>query len=750
MIQKLLTHRKYLFVVFGLLCLFSIFGLTRLRINFEFEQFFPDGDEDLSFFKSFTSEFENDDNFLFISLKNKTTVFDTAYLQKLHKLTLEVRDLPGVVTSQSITSTRYPVKTPFGYSLLPLVHKNDAIQLKADSAMLANDERVKGYFVSKDMSSAAIVIKTQNKINVVQSDSLLNALKVVITNNGLEWKDVHLLGRSFFQSELVALQKREVMISTLISAILVSVILWLIFASWWSVLITIIGVTASLLIFMGLLAGIGRELTLMSALYPVLILIVGSSDVIHLMSKYIDSTKENDDRIASMVRVIKEIGFATFLTSATTAVGFATLVTSRLNVIREFGINAGIGVMIAFVVVLLVVPGLLVQFKPSQLYRPKGKAVWLQHFADFAYQYVLKNPRRTAALFIVSSLICMYGISKITTNYKLIDNLPRGAKVTEDFLFFEKNYAGFRPLEFAITVKPPYQADDYKVVSEIDKLENYLRSTGTVKSSLSLAMIYKSMHMMANGNQKAFYSIPEDSMVFNDYRSLLSRMKNAEATVLMNKNKDKTRVSTIIADIGADSIKIIGKQTDQWLKENVDTTVMEVRRTGTGLILDKNSVYVTESLLKGLLLSVVLISLLMAWLLKNWRMWLISMVPNLFPLLFAAALLGFFNIELEAGISIIFAVIFGIAVDDTIHFLTRFKLCIGEGLGVEESLAATFKDTGKALVLTTVILFFGFLVMLFSSHPPSLIVGVLVSITLVSALICDLFLLPLLIRYWYK
>ncbi len=456
------------------------------------------------------------------------------------------------------------------------------VQLKADSTMLANDERVKGYFVSKDMSSAAIVIKTQNKINVAQSDSLLGELKLLLTKNGIAWDEVHLLGRTFFQSELVALQQREVMISTIISAILVSIILWLIFASWWSVLITITGVTASLLIFMGLLAGIGRELTLMSALYPVLILIVGSSDVIHLMSKYIDSTKENDDRIASMVKVIKEIGFATFLTSATTAVGFATLVTSRLNVIREFGINAGIGVMIAFAVVLLVVPGLLIQFKPSQLYRPKGKAVWLQYFADFAYRFVLKHPRRTAALFIVASLICMYGISKITTNYKLIDNLPRGAKVTEDFLFFEKNYAGFRPLEFAITVKPPYRADDYKVVAEIDKIENYLRSTGTVKSSLSLAMIYKSMHMMANGNQKNYYKIPEDSTIFNEYRILLSKMKNAEATVLMNKNKDKTRVSTIIADIGADSIKIIGKLTDQWLKKNVDTSLMEVTKSCFG------------------------------------------------------------------------------------------------------------------------------------------------------------------------
>lgn len=748
MIQKLLTHRNYLFGAFLVLCLLSAMGLGRLRINFEFEQFFPDGDEDLEFFKSFTSEFENDDNFLFLTLKSKSSVFDTSYLSRLHEITLGVRQLPYVATSQSITSTRYPVKTPFGYSTLPLVHKNDPVLLKSDSLLLINDERVKGYFVSKDMKSAAVVIKTKNNINVSQSDSLLEGLKVLLNDNGFAWNDVHLLGRAFFQSELVALQKREVMISTLVSAILVAGVLWLIFASWWSVLISILGVTSSLLVFMGFLAYTGRELTLMSALYPVLILIVGSSDVIHIMSKYIDSTDEEGDRISSMTKVIREIGFATFLTSATTAVGFATLVTSRLNVIREFGINAGIGVMIAFVVVLCIVPGILVLFKPSQLYRPKGKAVWLQHFADFAYYYTRRKPGIVSAIFIIAGLLCVVGISKITTNYKLLDNLPRGAKVTTDFLYFEKNFSGFRPLEFAITVKPPYKADSYVVIKEIDKLENYLRSTGAINSSLSQAMLYKSMSMMANGNQKQYYTLPPDSLVFEEYRSLLSKMRTSEATILVNKNNDKTRVATIVADIGADSIKSLGLKIDDWVKNNIDSRLMEVRRTGTGLILDKNSIYVTQNLIQGLFLSILLISLLMAWLVKSWKMWVISLIPNLLPLLFAGALLGYFHIELEAGISIIFAIIFGIAVDDTIHFLSRFKLCMDEGMDKESAMAATFKDTGKALVLTTVILFFGFLVMLFSSHPPSLIVGVLVSITLASALLCDLYLLPLLIRKW--
>ncbi|MBK8701537.1 MAG: MMPL family transporter [Saprospiraceae bacterium] len=746
----MLEHRKKIILGFAVLCLLSLISLPRLKINFEFEQFFPEGDEDLEFFKSFTSEFENDDNFLFLALKAPQSIFDTTFLKRVHEVTLESRKLPYVATSQSITSSKYPVKTPFGYSLIPMVHLQDATKLKIDSLNLIQDERVMGYLVSKGIDAASIIIKTKNNINVSQSDSLLSELKLLLDQKGFAYEDVHLLGRAFFQSELVALQKKEVLISTFVSAILVAVILWIIFASWWSVLICITGVTASLLIFMGFLSLTGRELTLMSALYPVLILIVGSSDVIHLMTKYIDSNAADHERIRVMKAIIREIGFATFLTSVTTAVGFVTLITSRLSVIRDFGVNAGIGVMIAFVVVLAIVPGLLLFFKPEQLYKQKGKAGLLQAFANHAYHFSLNHAGRTVWIFIIGTLICIAGLTQITTNYKLIDNLPRGAKVTNDFLYFEFNFSGFRPLEFAISTNAPYRADDFEVIKEIDKLESYLRSSGAVNSSLSQAMLYKSMSMMSNGNQKAYYKMPETKEEFMAYKSLISKMRTAEATVLVNKDNNKTRISAIVADIGADSIKHLGTKIDAWVGANIDKNIMAVRRTGTGLILDKNSIYVTESLLKGLLLSVIFISLLMAFLVKNARMWLITLVPNILPLAFAGALLGFLNIELEAGISIIFAVIFGIAVDDTIHFISRFNLCIKEGLDVESAIAQTFQDTGKALVLTTVILFFGFLVMLFSAHPPSVIVGVLISITLISTLLCDLYLLPLLLRKFIK
>ena len=166
--------------------------------------------------------------------------------------------------------------------------------------------------------------------------------------------------------------------------------------------------------------------------------------------------------------------------------------------------------------------------------------------------------------------------------------------------------------------------------------------------------------------------------------------------------------------------------------------------------MDKNSKYVRRNLLQGLGLAILIVSLLMALLFRDFKMLFIALVPNLFPLLLAGALLGFLGIELEAGISIVFAVIFGIAVDDTIHFLSKFKLARNKGLGVEESLLVTFTETGKAICLTTVVLFFGFLIMLFSIHPPSVAVGLLISITLLSALVGDLLLTPLLIRRFIR
>ena len=363
------------------------------------------------------------------------------------------------------------------------------------------------------------------------------------------------------------------------------------------------------------------------------------------------------------------------------------------------------------------------------------------------------NLNRYKTLFVLSlalSAVFLFGISKISTNYNIEDNLPRREKVTEDFKFYEKNYAGFRPLEFAIFVNDTLEAGAFKVVKEIDKLEQKVKSTGVIKSTISLATFYRSINRMNNSNMDSAYLFPQTEEEFEVSKRMLDRLSNEETNILVSQDNKKTRISSRITDIGAENIKKLGVDLDYWVKNNIDSSIITVKRTGTGLILDKNSEYVTNSLLQGLGLSIIIISLMMGFLFKSFRMVIIALIPNLLPLLFAAAMLGFFSIELEAGVSIMFAIVFGIAVDDSIHFLGRYKLCLEEGLSKEASIRKTLQDTGKAIIFTTIILFFGFFSMIFSVNPPTFTVGLLISITLVGALICDLYLLPALILRFTK
>jgi len=183
-----------------------------------------------------------------------------------------------------------------------------------------------------------------------------------------------------------------------------------------------------------------------------------------------------------------------------------------------------------------------------------------------------------------------------------------------------------------------------------------------------------------------------------------------------------------------------------FIAKETDSSKVKFQLTGTGILLDKNAFYVRESLVNGLLMGALLVALIMALLFRNLKLLLISLLPNMLPLLFAAGLLGFLGIPLEATISVVFAIVFGIAVDDTIHFLGRYKVSRDNGRSKEEALKITFIETGRALIITTLCLFFGFLVLLFSIHKPSVTIGLLVSVTLLAALILDLLLLPVLIR----
>lgn len=722
----------------------SVFSIPHIKFAFNFEQFFPQGDEDLEFFQEFIKDFESDDNFLLVAVENQPTIFDTSFLKRFKKLNEDFDRLPHVTRTQALTNFSYPVKTPFGVMPIPALHLDDLESLEKDKKRILNDERFVYNLINEKGTALVSIMKTTDMLSIEDSYELMGKLDSVLIKAHFE--DAHILGRAFFQSELADMQKREVVVSTILGALLVGFILILIFRKPIAVLVAFGSIGIGLILFFGLLVLFGRELNAIAAFYPVLMLIVGTSDVIHIMTKYIDELKKGKENEEAIEITIKEIGLATLLTSMTTAVGFLSLLTSRLEPIQAFGINSAMGVILAFVCVILFTCSVLSLIPRSKILRVSKKTdLWSERMLKLC-SFTFRRRKLIAVLTVLFLIISAIGISMVSTNYTVKSNLPRNAKITDDFEFFERELSGFRPLEFAVTMKGDYKLNDYEVINSIAKLESHIRTLPTIKSVSSITDVYKSINQMHNGNSQEAYMMPKDRATFESYTPLIAKIPNQMISALISKGGDKTRISTRIKDLGAEKVSEIGKEIDHYVDANIDPNMMEIRRTGTGLIFDKNAVYITENLIHGLGLGLIIISVLMGLLFRNVRMLFIAMVPNILPLIFAAALIGFTGIKLEAVISIVFALIFGIAVDDSIHFLSKYRLSYNKTHDKEEALRITFSETGKAICFTTIILFFGFLIMLFSVHPPSVTIGLLIAVTLISALISDLFILPVLIR----
>lgn len=734
-----------LFSILAVVCGLQIF---HLNYSFDFEQFFPDGDEDLAFFRDFVSDFETDDNFLLIAVRRDSGVFDQTFLKSFQKLTNESANWPHAVASQSLANFTFPQLSLFGIIPTPAIHIDNPALYESDRERILSDERFVFNLINKDGTALVLFIKIIDGIQLGQARELMTAVEADMAK--YDFEEYHFLGRPYFQKELVEMQQRELIVSAAVSGLLVLFVMFFIFQKPIGIGIALVSIGMGMLFFLGFMGFSGREMSAMSALYPVLMIIVGTSDVIHIMSKYIDELRKGMTRYDAIWVTIKEIGLATLLTSLTTAIGFASLLTSRIGPIRDFGLNSAIGVIIAYVTVVFFTTSLLSYFNEDQLMKiqPKG-SIWDRSML-WSYWFTKNNTKGIALGGVLAIVICFIGLSFITTNYSITSNLPRGKKITADFKFFEQELTGFRPMEFAVYAQNDFQADDFETVVEMNKLEQHLRGIPYLQAIGSITAIYKTINQVFGGNQPEAYRLPETKEQFEQYRSMIAQFPNGEVNVLLSSDKKKARITSRVLDAGADTIKQVGGRIDDWISQNIDTSIIQVRRTGTGLIIDKNSEYVRHSIIVGLGGAMLIVSILMVILFQNFQLLLISLVPNIIPLLISGALLGFIGVELEAGVSIVFAVIFGIAVDDTIHFLSKFKLARNKGKSIEESLKITFTETGKAICLTTIILFFGFLVMLFSIHPPSVVVGTLIAVTLFSALISDLLFIPLMIRWFLK
>lgn len=719
-----------------------------IQIVYEFESLFPKGDPDLEFYTQFKEQFEPDDNTYIVGIVEQDGFFEEDKLKAFKALEDSLKRHPSILEGISPVSFELPVKSPFGFVTVPAIHIDEPERYHNDSLKMMQDPLLNGRLVSSDGKGFLMLLKTIDPISQDQAENLHDFVQEKLEKS--QFKKFHTMGRAPIQTEFVRFQLKEMFVYTLAALLIVIVVLWLVFRKPVPVALAVLTVGLALVIFLGSIGFFGIKLDFISALFPILMLIVGMSDVIHILSKYLEELEKGFQKELALKTTIREIGMATFLTSATTAIGFLSLLSSKIVPIQHFGLTAAYGVLLAYVLSILFVPASLMLFDGKSLLSNKNILNRLEPFLEKIHQQCQKGSLKIIGATVVFTLVFIFGTSQINPQGKLKNDLPQDQKITYDYEYFESVFGGFRPFEIALMPKEGYSFKDIEVVNEVAKLEAHLIADTIYHSMFSPNDIYRGIGRARSSNKFERFEVPKDQNELNQFLKDLKKAPGNTFNSILSEDFKDGRLTAKMPDIGSMNAEIKFENLRKWIAENINQSVLDLRITGSSILFDNNHKYLVESLFKGLFAAFLIVSLLMTILFKSWKMVFISLIPNMLPLLATGAFLGLTGIALDATSSIIFTISFGIAVDDTIHFLSRYKLEQNRGTGLEESIRRSLLISGKAIVLTTIVLLAGFLILTSSKLSGTFKVGLLTSLTLASALIADLYLIPVLIRLFYR
>ena len=529
------------------------------------------------------------------------------------------------------------------------------------------------------------------------------------------------------------------------AVIVTSIIFFFFFRSYRATFISMITVIIGVLWAFGILGLLKYEITVLTALIPPLIIVIGIPNCIFLINKYHQEIKQHGNQAKSLQRVIAKVGNATLMTNVTTASGFATFILTNSQLLKEFGIVASICIIAIFLLCLLIIPIVY-----SFMAVPKNKHLnhlnkrWINRFVDWMENKVRHN--RIAIYMISIGLLCVsiIGIYNIKISGSLVEDMPKKTEFFKSIRFFEKEYKGIMPLEILVDTKRKKGVMKLATLKRMNELQEYIEDFPEFSQSLSVVDLVKySKQAYYNGNPE-YYQLPNSQ----ERSFILSYAKSStKDTNLLKSYVDSTgqfaRITTFMKDIGTERFDRIEEDLKAKALKIFPQDRYNVSFTGKALLFQKGTKYLVKNLIISLSLAILLIALFMAWMFRSFRMILVSLIPNLLPLIITAGLMGFLGVPIKPSTILVFSIAFGISVDDTIHFLAKYRQeLIANNWKIKKSVYAALRETGVSMFYTSIVLFFGFSVFTISSFGGTVALGALVSVTLVFAMLANLMLLP--------
>lgn len=726
------------------------FQLSSIGFDFSMKNFYPLNNPETKFFYQYTNTFEWDNDYILIGLEtNSETVFEEKFMQDVDSLSKLLNKHKYVAGLTSPTTMEVYRHVPFlnTVSATPLLHINEPERLIEDSAQVFSRKELIGRLFAANKKSVAIVVKQTPNMEFEECSVLVDELAELV-QPFQHFKKVHFAGKCFGQTTFVKLTRTEILMFVILSVLVNIVFLFFTYRSFSGVWMPMVVVGFTVIWTIGLMSFLGLQLDFISNIIPSVILIIGISNVIHLYTKFLGEKERGLDRIPALKAAIREVGTATILTSITTIIGFLSLLFSNVRPLINLGGYASLGLVFAFILTYTLFPALIIlQKKEFKAGKNISEATVNKHLISL-FEWVMQ---KKVSILVISAILLVLGIwgtSKLVVNQRILEDLHKNHPQMVASNFFEDVFSGTRQFEMQINLKDTTKTVlDADVLADMEKIENFLGKEYSATAMFSPVGIMKEANRVKHSGQSAYFVLPESE---SDHKKALKTvtdyLENGYPKVYTEDRKIG-RFSSKMPDIGSAIVREHHKNFAAFMAESGLDKKYDCRMTGSAFLLDLNNTNIAKNVFYGLIVCFLIIGIILGLLFKSIRIAVLGLIPNILPLLIVGGIMGFTGVNVKISTSILFIISFGIAVDDTIHFMSSYRFQLTKTGDVRQALLNTYLSTGKAIIATTLILSSGFATLAFSTFKGTFHIGLFTSICLALALLADLFLLPVLIYY---
>ncbi len=748
----ILRNRAGILIVIAAITVLLAFQWKNMRFTYTEANLLPDDHPINLEYDQFLKHFGEEGNLIVMGVKD-STIFTPAKFAAWNKLSKDIAKFNEVELTLSVGNLKKLEKKTdtTGFELVPFI--KDSVFTTENLKEYKNDlfnnlPFYDGLIYSPDKKSirSAIYLK-KDIVNTAERrdfvvENLIPLIEKFEEDTGV---DVHTSGMPYIRT----LNSQNIIdeIGLFIGGALLvtSLIFFFFFRSWRATFISMCTVIIGVMWAFGILGLLHYEITVLTALIPPLIIVIGIPNCIFLINKYQQEIKQHGNQAKSLQRVISKVGNATLMTNLTTASGFATFILVKSELLSEFGIVASINIVAIFLLSLLIIPIVY-----SYMAVPKYKHLkhlnknWISKFTNWIERMV--KERRITIYITAVILLCVsiIGIFSIKISGSLLEDMPKNTDFFKDIRFFEKEYEGIMPLEIMVDTKRKKGVMSLSTLKKIDELQDHIKEIPEFAKPISVVELVKYSKQAYYNNNPEYYQLPNSQ----ERTFLLSYAKSSSTkTNLLTSYVDSTgqfaRITTFMKDTEPDRFERIEENLHNEINKVFPPDRYNVTVTGKALVFQKGTHYLVDNLILSLSLAIFLIALFMAWMFRSFKMILISLIPNLLPLIITAGLMGYLGVPIKPSTILVFSIAFGISVDDTIHFLAKYRQeLIANNWKIRKSVYGALRETGVSMFYTSIVLFFGFSVFTISSFGGTVALGALVSMTLLFAMLSNLLLLP--------